>query len=828
MRSTQITSAKLRLIKYLFFLIAFTSLMASCEFILPNKPPYAELTSPEDQTVYALGAVIPIIINAYDNDGTLTRVLFYLNDVMVNTDLTDPYEFSWNTNEYGPGDFILKIQAFDNDEEHYIINYPFSVIGQITSSAGLDVTIRTSDLTNTMQANTPSYGSGTWSVIQGAGGSFSDVNNPNAVFEGQDCTSYTLRWTVAHGGVSDTDDVNVTFYHTPSEADAGDDQMFNDGVVSASLDANTPDEGFGRWNIVSGGNGKFENNLDPNTVFTGLPCTNYVLSWTILTNCANTTDQVSINFNQVLVESHAGSDQSYIDGRISTTLHGIDPGTNDATWSILSGTGGVFSDVNDPNAVFYGVVCQSYELRWSIVSGCGLSEDEVIIEFAHIATTPSAGDDQIYDDGRNSAILNGNAPSQGDGLWTISSGAAGVFDDASDPVTKFTGDLCEAYILKWTISTTCGSIEDEVLIEFRHIPTVADAGMDIKVTNGVAQTPLAANTPVIGVGTWTVISGTNGSFADENDPQTVFTGALCGSYVLEWKITTLCASSADQVGVVFDQVTIPAFAGPDQGFFDGTVSTNLNANDPQSSMGTWRILSGSGGVFSDVNDHTATFTGVLGEVYNLEWAVSSACGFSTDLVRVAFLQSGTFNDVRDGSGYPIITVGNQVWMAKNLNYHLVNGSYEYVEGTGHRNTYGLLYEYSTALIACPAGYHLPTDPEWRELEMKLGLSSEASLLLGYRGGDEGGVLKESGNSHWHNPNAGATDLIGFTALPGGYRDKQGSSALMGGLATFWTATEDVQLDKALYRAMSKDKVQIGRQWFDVNNAISVRCVKDSQ
>ncbi|MBT4398121.1 MAG: hypothetical protein HOD37_01480, partial [Bacteroidetes bacterium] len=96
------------------------------------------------------------------------------------------------------------------------------------------------------------------------------------------------------------------------------------------------------------------------------------------------------------------------------------------------------------------------------------------------------------------------------------------------------------------------------------------------------------------------------------------------------------------------------------------------------------------------------------------------------------------------------------------------------------------------------------------------------------GGDEGGVLKESGNSHWHNPNAGATDLIGFTALPGGYRDKQGSSALMGGLATFWTATEDVQLDKALYRAMSKDKVQIGRQWFDVNNAISVRCVKDSQ
>ncbi|MCD6346034.1 MAG: hypothetical protein J7L96_01305 [Bacteroidales bacterium] len=808
-------------------IMAIALLVAACEFILPNKPPFAEMTSPEGELVFTLGATIPVVVNAYDKDGVVTEIQFYLNDVLVETDIEEPYGFSWLTTNYGPGDFMLKVITIDNDNEPYILSFPFSILGNISADAGADVTVRSNVLSYTLEASPPAYGTGTWEVIQGEGGSFSDINAPDAIFTGQACTSYTLRWTVSQGSVSKTDDVSITFYHTPTDANAGEDQSFTDGTLQTNLQANTPLEGFGRWNIVSGGNGRFENNLDPITLFTGEACTDYVLSWTVQTSCAKSVDEVEIHFKQVIVGANAGTDQHYYDGSTSTTLHGNSPGTNTASWSIVSGTGGGFSDPTNPEATFSGQVCETYELRWSVESGCGTSTDEVIVEFGHIPSDAIAGDDQSYSDGRVTTILNANAPTQGDGEWTFVSGAGGAFDDASDPKSKFTGSLCETYVLKWTISTTCASTEDEVSVTFGSTPTTAFAGDDVLVTSGATPVVLDANTPLQGTGTWVVISGDNNStFSDIHDPQASFTGNLCMSYVLEWKIETQCASSADQVVVTFDQVTIPASAGPDQSFFDGTIVTTLNANDPQPSIGTWTIVSGTGGVLSDVNDHFAAFTGVLGEVYTLRWSVGSSCGYSSDLTHVAYLQTGTFTDDRDGTVYPTVTIGNLVWMTKNLNYKTVNGSYAFSGEESIRDIYGLLYTFDAAIQACPAGYHLPTDAEWRSFEESLGLSHEAALLTGYRGYEEGGMMKELGATHWHAPNAGGSNLVGYEALPGGYRDKNGNYALLGGMAAFWTGTGDDEGVKALYRALSKDKSQIGRDWFDMGSAISVRCVKD--
>jgi uncharacterized protein (TIGR02145 family) len=66
-------------------------------------------------------------------------------------------------------------------------------------------------------------------------------------------------------------------------------------------------------------------------------------------------------------------------------------------------------------------------------------------------------------------------------------------------------------------------------------------------------------------------------------------------------------------------------------------------------------------------------------------------------------------------------------------------------------------------LLCPAGWHVPSDPEW-------------TLLTGYLGGESlaGGKLKETGIGHWISPNDGNNES-GFTAMPGGYRDSNGDT-----------------------------------------------------
>ena len=141
-----------------------------------------------------------------------------------------------------------------------------------------------------------------------------------------------------------------------------------------------------------------------------------------------------------------------------------------------------------------------------------------------------------------------------------------------------------------------------------------------------------------------------------------------------------------------------------------------------------------------------------------------------------------FTDSRDGNLYETVEIGTQCWMKQNLAYlPSVNppsgGSqtlpYYYVYGysgtgvsearaTANYQTYGVLYNWTASLTACPQGWHLPSDSEW-------------DVLVNYLGGDNvaGGKMKEAGTAHWNSPNTGATNESGFTGLPGGFRSNYG-------------------------------------------------------
>jgi uncharacterized protein (TIGR02145 family) len=138
----------------------------------------------------------------------------------------------------------------------------------------------------------------------------------------------------------------------------------------------------------------------------------------------------------------------------------------------------------------------------------------------------------------------------------------------------------------------------------------------------------------------------------------------------------------------------------------------------------------------------------------------------------------SFTDSRDGQVYNTVQIGEQCWMAENLNVGtMINGSinpsnngviekYCYDDDPANCDEYGGLYqwdemmEYSTTPCSpgiCPIGWYIPRIEDF-------------VILSDFLGGEDvsGGKLKEGGTVHWNSPNYGATNSSGFTALPGGY------------------------------------------------------------
>ena len=196
---------------------------------------------------------------------------------------------------------------------------------------------------------------------------------------------------------------------------------------------------------------------------------------------------------------------------------------------------------------------------------------------------------------------------------------------------------------------------------------------------------------------------------------------------------------------------------------------------------------------------------------------------------------GTMTD-QDGNVYKTVTIGTQTWMAENLRttkYNdgtaipnvtdddewgaLTTGSYcnyNNMTGTDSIATYGRLYNWyavNTGKLA-PTGWHVPSDAEWTVLTDYLGGTSIA-----------GGKLKEIGTTHWQSPNTGATNVAGFTALPGGYRSSSGTFSYVGGLGYWWSATE-YSTTHAYYRSILYSDV--GREDGVKEVGFSVRCVRD--
>jgi len=172
--------------------------------------------------------------------------------------------------------------------------------------------------------------------------------------------------------------------------------------------------------------------------------------------------------------------------------------------------------------------------------------------------------------------------------------------------------------------------------------------------------------------------------------------------------------------------------------------------------------------------------------------------------------TNTFTDTRDGKTYKTVKVGGKTWMAENLNF-AEEDSKCYENNAENCDKYGRLYNWATALKACPAGFHLPSDDEW-------------TALVNYAGGEKKAGHKLKSKAGWDN-NGNGTDDYGWSALPGGVGSSDRNFGSAGNIGGWWSATE-YAADNASYRGMVYGGEGVSLYIGHKTNLLSVRCVED--
>jgi uncharacterized protein (TIGR02145 family) len=243
---------------------------------------------------------------------------------------------------------------------------------------------------------------------------------------------------------------------------------------------------------------------------------------------------------------------------------------------------------------------------------------------------------------------------------------------------------------------------------------------------------------------------------------------------------------------------------------------------------------------------TGTFTSTLsgltdGTVYYVRAYATNSAGTAYGS-QVQFLTMVA--DV-EGYLYKTVLIGNQVWMAENLRttkYNDNSGVTPVTDGTAwaaltteaycwygndettNKPLYGAMYNWYAVNTGnlCPTGWHVPTDAEFKTLEMSLGMTQADADATNWRGTDQGVQLKNT--TGWTSGNG--TNTSGFSAMPGGYRYYfDGSFNGKGTIGYFWSTIQDSP-GRAFMRQLDSTHDGVERANAGEAAGKSVRCLKN--
>jgi len=194
------------------------------------------------------------------------------------------------------------------------------------------------------------------------------------------------------------------------------------------------------------------------------------------------------------------------------------------------------------------------------------------------------------------------------------------------------------------------------------------------------------------------------------------------------------------------------------------------------------------------------------------------------------LTNGSFIDPRDGNEYKVVLIGDQLWMAENLAYDVGEGSWAYNNDESLVGIFGRLYNWSTALTACPSGWGVPTDEDWEELETYL-----ISNGFNYDGSTSGNKIAKSlaATHSWYpidiigapGNNPASNNSSGFSGLPGGMITPDGAFWGINGNGYYWSSTEHSDIFAGI-SYLFYDYPHFTREYAMKVMGISVRCIKN--
>lgn len=218
------------------------------------------------------------------------------------------------------------------------------------------------------------------------------------------------------------------------------------------------------------------------------------------------------------------------------------------------------------------------------------------------------------------------------------------------------------------------------------------------------------------------------------------------------------------------------------------------------------------------------------------------------------IETGSVTDV-DGNTYKTVKIGNQWWMVENLRTkHYRNGVAvpsmlptdpdtlwanakkgffcSYYNDNSNIPLYGLLYNWNVVADTnhiAPAGWHVPSDDEWKELERYLGMSGADADKVNWRGRHEADKMKLASPYGWVTYGSiWSTNESGFSAQAGSCRLFNATWGYPSVQSTgfWWSSTLRSGNNEPWYRYLDYKKSSVFRYYGPKQYGMSIRCVKD--
>ncbi|MDY0276368.1 MAG: hypothetical protein RBR42_13235, partial [Desulfomicrobium sp.] len=616
--------------------------------------------------------------------------------------------------------------------------------GQMPVSAGTDITVSNCYSTTTRTNMSASIGGngvngqqGTWTVISGPNvPNIGNIHNNNTSVTNLIEGTYTLRWTVAGPCATDQDDVVITVPKATADVTnlggAGGSQIFCDGRTSTVLSA--PPAQFVNetvsWSVNPSGP-TIVSPTSPVTVVNNLDRTkSYTFTYTINnteTGCSNSASYTIGYADAPTIDVQAGPvflPCGVSQADISYTATG---GTGSTQYRILSGP---FTELpgdppttvtfptdwvntgTSPATIVNLLGLGTYVVQMRRVApegvGCSTAIDQVSIITSFSGDLSNAGTDQILNCDVTETTIAGNAPTVGQGTWSLIQSPEGIITvtgNIHDPSLVVSNLQPGTYVARWTISggPLCApNFDDMTIIVSKEEPTAVSAGPDQTICSGEVVT-MAADPPtkIFEIGTWSVVPADPSIiFSDIHSNTSTVSGFVeAGSpYTLRWTIANGCGSAYEDVVITVENTVAPiqAEAGPDQCQNTGTTSITMAANATLGDTGEWTLLPGAPNTPTITNtaSPTTTVTGMTDGTYKFEWMISSAgtCTPTRDTVTITIDDPVTVAD----AGADITLCGDNTTLIGN-EPAVGTGEWTLISGNGN----GTIFDPTVVVINDP-------------------------------------------------------------------------------------------------------------------------------